>query len=223
VAFLLQKQPVGFAPGTRGLVVLVHGLWMTGAVCALQRLRLARLGYRATAFSYSSTRSSLQQISSQLLTFTRKLHQPRMHFVAHSLGGLVVLEMLARHPELEVGRVVLLGTPCAGSRVAQHMARWKAGRALVGSALLEWQPEHATSVMQRCEVGMIAGTMSVGMGRLVAPLPGPNDGAVCVQETQLPGLRDHLTLPVSHSAMMVSEGVMRQICNFLERGGFAHD
>jgi hypothetical protein len=68
---------------------------------------------------------------------------------------------------------------------------------------------------------MIAGTRRLGMGRFLAKLPLPNDGVVCLDETRMPGLRDHLTMPVSHTGMIVSAGVTRQVCNFLELGYFA--
>jgi pimeloyl-ACP methyl ester carboxylesterase len=222
VDFLTRKLPGDAPASARGVVVLVHGLWMTGAVCAVQRAQLARLGYRSVAFSYASTRVSLQQISTLLAAFVSDLHEPGVHFIAHSLGGLVVLDMLAAQPDLPVGRTVLLATPCAGSRVAQHLSRWKAGRALIGSALLEWDVERVAHVTQQFEVGMIAGTLPLGMGRLFVKLPAPHDGAVCVEETRLPGLRDHLTLPVSHSGMLVSTRVTREACNFLEHASFSH-
>jgi len=67
---------------------------------------------------------------------------------------------------------------------------------------------------------MIAGTRRFGLGQLFTRLPAPHDGAVCVDETRLPGLRDHLSLPVSHSGMIVSARVTRQVCSFLEQGHF---
>lgn len=207
----------------RSPVLLVHGLWMTGAVCTVQRIQLARQGYRVQTFSYASTRLSLDDIAGRLAHAVRVLHAPRVHLVAHSLGGLAVLDMLALHPDLPAGRVVLLGTPCGTSRAARQLGSTRIGRRLVGEAILEWQPERGAAAVQRCEIGMIAGSMSMGLGRLVARLPSPNDGAVCVDETRMVGLRDHLTMPVSHSALLVSARVMRQVRHFLEEGRFAHD
>lgn len=195
---------------------------MTGAVFAVQRVQLARHGYRASAFSYPSTRLSLDEIASRLAHAVLALQTPNVHLIAHSLGGLVVLNMLALHPDLPIGRVVLMGTPCTGSRTAQQLARTKTGRTLVGQAILQWRPEHGIAAVRSFEVGMIAGTVPLGLGRLFARLPAPHDGAVCVDETRLPGLRDHLAMAVSHSGLLVSARVTRQICNFLEHGHFAH-
>jgi pimeloyl-ACP methyl ester carboxylesterase len=194
---------------------------MTGAVCAVQRAQLKRRGYRTSAFSYSSTRLPLAEIASRLAHAVMACAAPPVHLLAHSLGGLVALDMLALHPDLPVGRVVLLATPCISSRAAQRLGASKVGRSLIGQAILQWQPERGIAAARQFEIGMIAGTTPVGLGQLVARLPAPHDGAVCVDETRLPGLRDHLTVPVSHSGMIVSSRVMRQVCNFLEHGHFA--
>jgi pimeloyl-ACP methyl ester carboxylesterase len=204
-----------------GPVIVVHGLWMTGAVCAIQRAQLKRRGYRTSAFSYSSTRLPLAEIASRLAHAVTASATPRVHLLAHSLGGLAALHMLALHRDLPVGRVVLLGTPCVSSRAAQQLGASRFGRTLIGQAILQWQPEHGIVAAQAFEIGMIAGTMPLGLGRLVARLSAPHDGAVCVDETRLPGLRDHVTMPVSHSGMIVSARVMRQVCSFLENGHFA--
>lgn len=202
-------------------IVIVHGLWMTGAVFALQRAQLARRGYRALAFSYPSMRLALDEIAARLARFVTALGVAHVHFVGHSLGGLVVLNALALHPQLPLGRVVLLGTPATGSRVAHQVARSTVGRALVGRALLEWRPERGAVVAARCEIGMIAGTVRFGVGSLLLPLPAPNDGVVCLEETRLPGLCDHLEMRLSHSGMIVSSRATNQICHFLEHGHFA--
>ena len=205
----------------RATVVVVHGLWMTGAVFTLQRVWLARHGYRVATFSYPSIRLGLDEIASRLARFVAGLNVPRTHFVGHSLGGLVVLNMLALDARALAGRVVLLGSAVAGSRAVEQIAQSSAGRVLVGRALLDWHAERGAAVAARFDVGMIAGTRRLGMGRFLAKLPLPNDGVVCLDETRMPGLRDHLTMPVSHSGMIVSAGVIRQVCNFLELGYFA--
>jgi pimeloyl-ACP methyl ester carboxylesterase len=207
---------------SRATVVVVHGLWMTGAVFALQRARLARHGYAVAAFSYPSVRLALDEIASRLARFVATLSAPRLHFVGHSLGGLVVLNTLALNPGLPVSRVVLLGSPVAGSRAAAQLARFSAGRALIGRAVLDWRAERGAAVAARVDVGMIAGTVRLGLGRLVIALPVPNDGVVCLDETHIPDLKDHLVMPLSHSGMIVSARAVRQICSFLELGHFAH-
>ena len=196
---------------------------MTGAVFALLRLRLARFGYRVAAFSYPSTRLALDEIASRLARFVMLLGAPRVDFVGHSLGGLAVLNMLAAHPGVSAGRVVLLGAPVAGSRAVERIATYSRARSVIGTALLDWRADHGAAVAARLEVGTIAGTVRFGLGSLFIELPVPNDGAVCVDETRMPGLRDHLCLPLSHSGMMLSARVAREIRSFLELGHFTRD
>ena len=127
------------------------------------------------------------------------------------MGGLVALRMLRHAPSLPIGRVVLLGSPAAGCGTVEQLSRSSAGRFLLGAALPQWTPADALAVVRRVEVGSIAGTRRLGMGPLLGVrLPRANDGVVMVEETVLPGLADHLVLPVSHSGLVVSARVARR-------------
>jgi pimeloyl-ACP methyl ester carboxylesterase len=203
-------------------VVVVHGLWMTGAVYSLLGRRLRACGFQPLLFSYASVRLTLEEAAQRLARFVRSRASARVHFVGHSLGGLVVLELLAREPSWSNGRVVLLGSPCTGSLAAEQLVRSRSGRLLLGRGLPQWQVERGVQVARRVEIGAIAGTLRFGIASLVVTLPAPNDGAVTVQETRLPGLRDHLVMPVTHSGMALSARVARQVCAFLSHGRFAH-
>jgi pimeloyl-ACP methyl ester carboxylesterase len=205
----------------RAPVILVHGLWMTGAVCALLARRLRRCGFEPALFSYSSVRATLDEAAQRLKRFLPAPSAGRVHFVGHSLGGLVVLELLGRDPTVAAGRVVLLGSPCTSSAAADQLARSRSGRVLLGRGLPQWRPERGAAVAARLELGAIAGTARFGVASLVVKLPKPNDGAVTVAETHLPGLRDHIVLPVTHSGLLVSARVARQVCAFLTDGRFA--
>src|SRR3990172_10021421 len=119
-------------------VVLVHGLWVHGIVMELMRRRVARCGYRALAYSYPSMRLTLAENAERLARFSRSIAAPRLHFVGHSLGGLIVLHMLERTPGLAPGRAVLLGSPVAGSLAARRLARLPGGRAAPGRSAPEW-------------------------------------------------------------------------------------
>ena len=203
-------------------VVLVHGLWVHGVVMALMRRRVARGGYRVLAYSYPSVRLSLAENAERLLRFCRGLAVPRLHFVGHSLGGLITLDMLARATGLPAGRIVLLGTPFAECHAARRLARLPGGRAALGRSVPEWLEAERPRLDGGPEIGVIAGTYRLGLGCIVAPdLPSPNDGVVTVTETCVPGMRDQIVLPVSHSGMLVSAVVARHICAFLRNGAFA--
>lgn len=204
-------------------VVLVHGLWVHGIVMAWMRRRIERGGYRVLAYSYPSMRLTLAENAERLARYCRGLAAPRLHVVGHSLGGLIVLRMLERAAGLRPGRVVLIGTPVAGSLAARRLARLPGGRAALGRSMAEWTGcSHPLAGGGR-DIGVIAGRLPVGLGRIVAPdLPPPNDGAISVAETLLPGASDNIVLNVSHSGMLVSRAVAHQIASFLRNGAFEH-
>jgi pimeloyl-ACP methyl ester carboxylesterase len=212
--------------GVEETVVLVHGLWMRGWVMALLGLRLRRCGFHVVAFSYPSVRCSLSQNARRLSRFAADIAGRRLHFVGHSLGGLVVLQMLAEFPQARSGRVVLMGTPYRTSHSARRMARTALGRGMIGrglAGLAQWLEQKAHVGTVGCEVGAIAGCRGIGFGRLLGGLPRPNDGVVSVDETRVPGALDHTVLKVSHSGMLVSAAVARQVCAFLKDGHFLQD
>lgn len=210
------------AAANRELVVLVHGLWMAGPVWTLFMRRLRRAGYQVASFSYPSVRQTLDESARALEAFARARHARRVHFVGHSLGGLVVLRMLSDAGTLAAGRVVLLGSPAAGSGAVEQLRGTRTGRVVLGAALPAWRAEYGVSVASRLQVGAIAGTRRFGLGLLLVQLPPPNDGVVAVEETRLAGLADHLVLPVSHSGMIVSAQVASEVANFLHGGRFSH-
>jgi hypothetical protein len=72
-------------------------------------------------------------------------------------------------------------------------------------------------------LGVIAGTLPMGLGRAFGPLPGPNDGVVCVDETAIEGMSERITLRVGHSGMLVAPRVASQTAAFLREGKFLHE
>ena len=195
---------------------------MRGLAMGLMRRRIARNGYQALSYSYPSMRLTLGENAERLVRYLRGLDASKLHLVGHSLGGLIVLRALDRATDLAPGRIVLIGTPCAGSHAARRMQRLPGGRAVLGRSLNESLGSPLDRPPAR-ETGVIAGSAPIGLGRIFDPgLPRPSDGAVSVEETRIDGMRDHIVLPVSHSGMLVSRAVARQICTFLRDGAFAH-
>src|SRR5688572_29365703 len=206
---------------TPDTVVLVHGLWVHGIVMALMRRRLERDGFRVFAYSYPSVRLGFVENAARLARYCRDMGALRSHFIGHSLGGLIVLRMLEEAPDVVPRRVILAGTPVAGSHAARRLARLPGGSAALGRSMMEWIEPRPLVCSTGCDIGVIAGRMPVGAGRIVAPdLPAPHDGAVSVEETRLPAMRDHIVLNVSHSGMLVSRAVAHQIDAFLRDGAF---
>jgi pimeloyl-ACP methyl ester carboxylesterase len=204
-------------------VVLVHGLWMVGFQLRLLRHRLeVEGGFRAVEFSYPSIAGSMSDHVRSLVDFAQAQKASQLHFVGHSLGGLVILRALELTNDLPPGRAVLLGTPSQGSKAAQGVARIVPfGKALLGSAIheecIEFSPREWSG---RRDVGVIAGSMRLGLGRLFADLKAEHDGTVTVEETYLPGAKDHVVLDTTHTGMVFSAEVAEQTTYFLREGQF---
>lgn len=211
------------AVAAKDTVVLVHGLWMHGWVMKLMGMRLRRCGFHPVFFSYPSMRSSLSQNALLLSHFVAGIAAPRVHFIGHSLGGLLVLQMLAEYPEKRTGRVILAGSPYNASCVATRLSRRGPGRYMLGRSMLQWLGQKAPEGSAQYELGVIAGCRSRGGGRLIFRLPQPNDGVVTVEETQMPDISDRIVLNVSHSGMLLSAGLAHQACSFLRSGYFLHN
>jgi pimeloyl-ACP methyl ester carboxylesterase len=204
-------------------VILLHGLWMGGFVLGPMRHRLEdehRL--RVLTFSYPSVSATLGQTVARLRDLTREIATERLHFVGHSLGGVIVLELLRLTGDLPPGRAVLLGSPLCGSTAATTIAHWPMGRSLLGRGLCEAVVDRNCLPWDgRREVGVIAGSTGVGLGRVFAHLDSEHDGTVRVEETRLPGITDHIVLPVTHTGMLISAEVAKQTAHFLREGRFA--
>lgn len=207
---------------TKETIILVHGIWMNGLDMSLLRKRLEHAGYETRRFSYHSVRSTPIENALALQAFSGTVKTPMIHYVCHSLGGLVVRHLFHNYPQRAPGRVVTLGTPHNASSTASMLTRFAPARLLFGRSTQQgllgnvppWRGPH--------EIGVIAGTLRFGLGLLAPGLPEPNDGSVAVPETMLAGMADHITVPASHTGMLFSKAVATQTVHFLRRGRFQH-
>ncbi|HEY2403488.1 MAG TPA: alpha/beta fold hydrolase [Steroidobacteraceae bacterium] len=204
-------------------VVYVHGLWMSGGESLLLRRRLSReFGMDVHPFRYATASSTMTEITSRLQSFVRGLEASRLHFVGHSLGGLVIYRFLERYPKQPPGRVVFLGTPSVASRAAVQAAHIRLVASAMGRSVQDelLRPRDRRWKTDR-ELGIIAGTRALGVGQFLARFEEDCDGTIGVSETQLPGATDHITLPVSHLGMLVSSRVAKETGAFLQDGRFS--
>jgi pimeloyl-ACP methyl ester carboxylesterase len=208
----------------RTAVVYVHGLWMTGLEGALLRWRLAKqLGASTPMFAYRSIGAGISTNARSLAKRLSRLRADTLHLVGHSLGGLVICKMFEEDGDalLPPGRVVLLGSPVAGSRAAQNLAAWKIGKLIMGRSVREeLLAPSDRQWMQHRDLGVIAGTLSVGLGRIVNTHQGRGDGTIYVDETRISGMKEHLVMHVSHTGLPFSAAVARQTAAFLRSGRF---
>ncbi len=214
---------------TAPLVVLVHGVWMPGGEMMFVKLHLeSEHGFEGMLFSYPSVRGTLDENALLLADFINFLELDEVNIVGHSLGGVVALRMLALYPDVPPGRVVCLGSPLCGSRAAKLLNEHDWGNAILGKSVVdgvvaEAANEWAMKVTATRDIGSIAGTVPMGIGRLFAQFKEPSDGTVTVAETMLPGAKDHMTIDVSHSGLVLSKRVIDQAAAFLMNGEFLRD
>jgi pimeloyl-ACP methyl ester carboxylesterase len=210
-------------------VVCVHGFWSHGTGMYLIKRRLEReFGYRALLFSYRSVHGTLDANANALARFIDQQNVDGVHIVGHSLGGVLALRMLANEVDAPPGRVVCLGSPLTGSRAADFLSarEWAEkiiGRSLPAGVVQEAANEWASHLCEQRDIGVIAGNVPLGFGRLVADFDEDNDGTIAVSETRLVGAKDHLVMPVSHKGMLVSSDVADQAGSFLKRGEFLRE
>jgi pimeloyl-ACP methyl ester carboxylesterase len=203
-------------------MVLVHGLWNRGWMMASMAKRLRARGHRVRVFSYPTRAADLDGHADALHDFLEKDRVQELHLVGHSMGGLVILNMLSRYDDLPPGRVVLMGTPVQGSAVVRKMAKLPGQEFIFGKSRENLLQGFRVSPEGR-ETGMIRGTRPFGFGQIAGRPDEPNDGSIRLSETQLEGLKDTIDLPVAHSEMLVSAKVVDQVEQFLLYGSFKKD
>lgn len=197
-------------------LVLVPGLWMPGAALALLAARLRRRGYAVRVFSYTG-RSEHEANVEALARFARG----NACFVGHSLGGVLILDMLARHAEVAADAVVLLGAPVRGCLAGRRFGAGGFGRWMLGACRPLWE-ERAARWARGVPLGVIAGTLPLGLGRLFGGrLPDANDGVVRVEETAVEGMAERVLVRQAHSMLIASDSVAGLVDRFLAAGRFS--
>ena len=212
------------APATE-CVVTLHGLGRTRLSMALLASRLEDAGYAVHNLGYPSRSAPIATLATVVgegLAACRRDGRRPVHFVTHSLGGILVRAWFQRGLPADLGRIVMLAPPNQGSAVADRARdaawfRWftgPAGQVLgTGEGAL---PRRLAPLP--AEVGVIAGSAVYPV--FSAWIPGPDDGLVAVASTRLAGMRDFLVLPHGHTFIMNSREVARQTLAFLRDGAF---
>ena len=208
----------------KDIVVVLHGLGRGKS--AMRRLAnsLEAAGYRAIRIGYDSLRDSPEEI---LKDIGQKIDScclgksPNLHFVGHSLGGLLIRAYLAKYKPANRGHVVLIGTPNNGTKIVDKLRdNWwfqmlgpmaqKLGTDANGFSKTLGPPDYP--------VGVIAGRKAGKDNE--ALVPGEDDGLVSIESTKIKGMSDFVIVEAGHSALRYDKNVVRHVVSFLKTGRF---
>lgn len=210
------------------IVILLHGLARSARSMRKLEKALQQDRYQTRNIDYPSRKLPIADLSQQVISAALKgiPSSATIHFVTHSLGSILVRYYLAFQSIHNLGHVVMLGPPNQGSQIADWLQPYSLYHRFFGPVAAQLGTDRHSPLKQlgsaEFDAGIIAGNRAVNL--LCAPfLPKPNDGQVTVASTRLGGMRDHLCLPVSHSFMMNSPIVIRQVLYFLKQGHFDHN
>lgn len=208
-------------------VILLHGLWRTSFSMKYLEWGLSDREFEVVNISYPSLSYPIEELAviavEKSLAGCRERHMERIHFVTHSLGGILLRQYLRRHEISGLERVVMLGPPSQGSHVADFVDSIGFLDPLTPRAVAQLGTGDDSIPLQLGPVDFALGIIA-GTANRRSFLPGfpdePGDGTVSVAETVVPGMLDFLELPVSHTFMMWDGEVLHQVVYFLEHGYF---
>ena len=214
-------------------VILLHGLARTSISMQALAKSLKRAGYHIINHSYASRSDNVKKLAERELPLAIKkcpTDIKKIHFVTHSMGGILLRHFLHNRSIRKLTRTVMLGPPNQGSEIVDKLGNLRLFKLFNGPAGLQLGTsanQHADSLPESLgawpdhagELGVIAGRYSVNL-YLSTLIPGPDDGKVSVESSKLKGMKDHLVMPATHTFMMRNPQVIRQVEAFLSKGEF---
>jgi pimeloyl-ACP methyl ester carboxylesterase len=211
------------------MVVLLHGILRSSSCMRKLEEGFLQAGYKTLNIDYPSKVLSIEELASNFLPEKLKTasKEDTIHFVTHSMGGLIVRTYLAKNKLPHLGRVVMLSPPNHGSELADFLKktpviRWLY-RKIFGPAGQQLGTGHKKFAIAQeninFELGIIGGT------RVINPLgyfliKEPSDGTVSVASTKITGMKAHMVLPVDHLLMVKDKELIRQTMHFIQHGEF---
>jgi len=206
-------------------VILLHGLARSNHSMEKLAKALNDSGYLTVNEGYPSTQFKIDKLANDAITkaLARCPKEATIHFVTHSMGGILVRQYLHSNAIKNIGRVVMLGPPNKGSQVVDKLHKVPGFKLINGPAGMQLGTEEGSIPNQLgpadYEVGIIAGTRSINL-ILSSMLPNTDDGKVSVENTKLEGMSDHIELSVTHPFIMKNKKVIWQVIYFLKNGTF---
>ena len=214
----------------RAGVVLLHGIGRTSRSMRKLERSLQQAGLATLNLTYASRKNPLEQLAEDIhpaiTRFAKSIDGP-LHFVGHSMGGLLARVYVARYRPPKLGRVVMLGTPNAGSELADLLQDSLLYRSYYGPAGLQLttSQDDTLALLPPVDypVGIVAGNRAINPIAWRFVLPRPNDGCVSVESSKLPGMADHITIKATHIGLSRHADAIRQTIAFLSEGRFSQD
>lgn len=210
-------------------VVLLHGLTREAGSMDRMAAALEAAGYRVCNVAYPSREHAVEVLAADYVAPAVRSCSPDrslpVHFVTHSLGGILVRQLAACDPGIRLGRVVMLSPPNRGSEVVDKLGGLGIFRRVNGPAGL--QLGTGADALPRAlgpatfEVGVITGNRSINL-LLSLLIPGDDDGKVSVENARLAGMKDFLVVPAAHPFIMRNRQAIEQTLHFLDHGTFSH-
>jgi pimeloyl-ACP methyl ester carboxylesterase len=224
----MSEAVTGSGPRPRDGVVLLHGISRTARSLRKIQAAIEASGFATLNPGYASRRKTLEALAEDIHPdierFTGAI-EGSVHFVCHSMGGLLARVYLGKYRPKRLGRVVMLGTPNGGSEIADRLKDFKTYRAWFGPAgqqLVTRRDAATKAVFASIDypVGIIAGNRSI-YPIASALLPRPHDGRVSVENTKLDGMTDHIVIGASHPWLVRNTQATEQTIAFLKEGRFS--
>ncbi|MDD4351900.1 MAG: alpha/beta hydrolase [Candidatus Gracilibacteria bacterium] len=208
-------------------VILLHGLGRT----SLSMLRLARFlrkqGYYVHNIGYPSRKYPIEKLAEHNLKEALEKYctdqNKKIHFVTHSMGGIIVRYFLSKYKPKNLGRVVMLSPPNKGSEIADFFQKYKLAKFIMGDALSQLGTDKNSLPLKLAlpdfEFGVIMAKQPIAkLDSLI--FSGESDSIVSVESAKLANMQDFMIIPGTHSFIMYDKKVIQATARFLESGKF---